>query len=75
MRVLALHPLRNPAAYVEAGGAADGGWLSLADDPDVVRAITNLDPGAEPEEVQVTRMSTGAGFTFEPRRSLPITPV
>ena len=74
-RVLALHPLRNPLAYVEAGGAADGGWLSLADDPDVVRTITNLDPAAEPEEVLVTRMSTGAGFAFTPRRSLPITPV
>ncbi len=73
--VLALHPTRNPRAYVEAGGATDGGWLSLADDSDVVRSITNLDPAAEPEEVQVTRMSTGAGFAFEPRRSLPITPV
>ena len=74
-RVFALHPTRNPLAYVEAGGAADGGWLSLANDPDVERSITNLDPAAEPEEVQVTRMSTGAGFAFEPRRSLPITPV
>jgi hypothetical protein len=74
-RVLDLHPARNPLAYVEAGGAADGGWLSLVDDPDVVRAITNLDPDAEPPEVQVTRMSTGAGFAFAPRRSLPITPV
>ncbi len=74
-RVLALHPPRNPLAYVEAGGAADGGWLALADDPDVVRSITNLDPTAEPDEVKVTRMSTGAGFAFTPRRSLPITPV
>ena len=74
-RILALHPLFNPLAYVECGGAADGGWLSLADEPAVVHAITNLDPAAEPEEVQVTRMSTGAGFAFSPRRSLPITPV
>jgi hypothetical protein len=74
-RLLALHPARNPRAYVEAGGAADGGWLSLADDPEVIAAITNLDPAAEPEEVQVTRVSTGAGFVFAPRRSLPITPV
>ena len=74
-RVLGLHPVRNPRAYAEAGGAADGGWLSLADDPAVVHAITNLDPAAEPEEVQVTRMSTGAGFAFQQRRSLPITPV
>jgi hypothetical protein len=74
-RLLALHPLFNPRAYVAAGGAADVGWLSLAGEPAVVHAITNLDPGAEPEEVQVTRLSTGAGFAFAPRRSLPITPV
>jgi hypothetical protein len=74
-RLLTLHPVRNPRAYVDAGGAADGGWLSLADDPAVLAAITNLDPAAEPEEVQVTRLSTGAGFAFAPRRSLPITPV
>jgi hypothetical protein len=74
-RILALHPVRNPRAYLEAGGAADGGWLSLADEPAVVHAITNLDPAVEPEEVQVTRLSTGAGFAFSPRRSIPITPV
>jgi hypothetical protein len=74
-RLLTLHPVRNPLAYVEAGGAADGGWLTLVDEPAVVHAITNLDPDAEPEEVQVTRMSTGAGFAFAARRSLPITPV
>jgi hypothetical protein len=28
-----------------------------------------------PDEVAVTRISTGATFTFEPRRALPITPV
>lgn len=28
----------------------------------------------EPEEVAVTRFSTGAAFSFEPRRSLPIFP-
>ena len=73
-RLLELHPSRNPAAYVAAGGAADGGWLSLADEPSVVAAITNLDPSAECEEVAVTRISTGARFVFEPRRSLPIHP-
>jgi hypothetical protein len=74
-RLLALHPVRNPRAYVEAGGAADGGWLSLVDDPDVLGSITNLDAATEPDEVKVTRLSTGAGFAFEPRKSLPITPV
>ena len=33
------------------------------------------EPADEPGEVAITRISTGAAFTFEPRRSLPITPV
>lgn len=74
-RLLALHPARNPAAYVSGGGAADGGWLSLMDDPEVLAAITNLDPDRVVDEVVVTRLSTGAGFVFETRRALPITPV
>lgn len=72
-RLLGLHPLFNPRAYVDAGGAADGGWLSIADDPDVLRAITNLDPDAVPDEVAVTGFSTGAEFQFDARRPLPLT--
>ena len=77
-RLLALHPVRNPAAYVAANETAarpDDGWLALADHPDVVAAITCLDPDEVAEEVLVARMSTGAGWTFEPRRSLPLYPV
>ncbi len=33
------------------------------------------EPAPDFDEVAVTRISTGASFTFEPRRSLPITPV
>ncbi len=33
------------------------------------------EPAADFDEVAVTRISTGATFEFEPRRSLPITPV
>ncbi|HEU5038240.1 MAG TPA: hypothetical protein VFT70_14620 [Nocardioides sp.] len=33
------------------------------------------EPAPEAEEVAVTRLSTGSSFAFEPRRSLPITPV
>jgi hypothetical protein len=73
-RLLALHPVRNPAAYA-ASGRSDGGWLALAAHPDVVAAITNRDPDDVAEEVLVTRMSSGAGWTFEPRRSLPLYPV
>ncbi|NKQ56208.1 hypothetical protein HFP15_25350 [Amycolatopsis sp. K13G38] len=32
-------------------------------------------PAKEAGEVAVTRVSTGSGFTFQPRRSIPITPV
>ena len=110
---LRLHPLLNPAAYVDAsfsssavsvsGGPADedGGWITLcgpgsvrplqaavrAVDPHLDVEVTGTDTAwtatvvrrAEPapdfDEVAVTRISTGATFAFEPRRSLPITPV
>ena len=113
LRLLALHPMLNPAAYVgmredgdglevEPGAAAqDGGWLRLIG-PDSTQplqaAVQALDPrlrvevDGEPhrwrvrvvrtevaaddlEEVAVARFSTGTDFGFEPRRSLPITPV
>jgi hypothetical protein len=112
LRVLALHPLLNPAAYVDASvsdgvvvrpSAAheDGGWITLCG-PDSVAplqaAVRAVDPHLDVEvagtdtawtatvvrrdepapvadEVAMTRISTGASFTFEPRRSLPITPV
>lgn len=114
LRTLALHPLLNPAAYVDADldadrgllrvrpGAAheDGAWIALCGPQDrsalqaVVRAVdSRLDvvveghpeawtatlaegePAQEADEVAVTRFSTGSAFAFEPRRSLPITPV
>jgi len=113
LRVLELHPLLNPAGYVEADfgdgtirvirspAHEDGGWISLcgpgsfrplqaivrAVDPrlDVELAGTGTDwtarvvqrpePAREFDEVAVTRISTGAEFRFEPRLSLPITPV
>ncbi|WP_141015394.1 hypothetical protein [Nocardioides sambongensis] len=117
-RLLALHPLLNPAAYVNAGITADatavevrrgpadedGAWVSLVDPDDVgplqavVRAldphfdvevspltdgtdgwrctvVRRDEPAREDDAVAVTRFSTGAGFAFEPRRSLPLTPV
>jgi hypothetical protein len=110
---LEMHPLLNPAAYVQArfgedsvrvskGPAhSDGGWIALcgpgspraleviahAVDPRLgvvvegvaedwtARVVTHDEPAPEAEEVSVTRFSTGAEFTFSPRRSLPITPV
>lgn len=115
MRVLELHPLLNPSAYVTAtvegftldvepsAAVDDGAWISLCG-PDsreplqaVVRAVDphfdveiddytdapgwtatlvrRHDPAPELPEVAVTRFSTGSSFAFEPRRSLPITPV
>jgi len=112
LSTLELHPLLNPAAYVDASvsddlrvrpSAAheDGGWITLcgpgspaplqaavrAVDPylDVEVLGTDQDwtatvvrretPAPVAEEVAVTRISTGASFVFEPRRSIPITPV
>lgn len=112
-RLLAVHPLLNPSAYVDASidGATvtvrpspaheDGAWISLcgpgwttalqavvrALDPCLDTEVTGTDqdwrlavvhrdePAPEPDEVAVVRFSTGSGFAFEPRRSLPITPV
>jgi hypothetical protein len=39
------------------------------------RVVRRDSPAPEADEVAVTRMSTGAGFSFEQRRSLPLTPV
>jgi hypothetical protein len=115
LRVLSLHPLFNPAAYVSfsSGGSVsvspaheDGGWISLVGPlasggsevrplQAIVRAVdSRFDvsvsgspaewtlevaegdaPAKEFGEVAVTRFSTGATFTFEPRMALPITPV
>jgi hypothetical protein len=113
LATLAVHPLLNPAAYVDAsfsdtavtvsGGPAheDGGWITLcgpgsvrplqaavrAIDPHLDVEVTGSatdwtatvvrrdDPAPDFDEVAVTRISTGASFAFEPRRSIPITPV
>jgi hypothetical protein len=101
-RVLELHPLFNPEAYVSTADSpahTDGAWISLVGPSEIrplqaiVRALSpHLDVEVsgspwtvsvvvrdeelpEPDEVAVTRISSGAAFTFEPRRSLPITPV
>lgn len=112
LRVLELHPLLNPGAYVRATvndavtvtaspAHEDGAWISLcgpeeprplqaivrAVDPHLdvevegsasdwtARVVRRDEPAKEFDEVAVTRISTGSSFTFEPRRSLPITPV
>src|SRR6478736_1594024 len=115
MRVLELHPLLNPAAYVDAAvdgftlavepsaATEDGAWIALcgpagttplqaivqAVDPhfDVevddytdapgwtATLVRRHEPAPERPEVAVTRFSTGSSFAFQPRRSLPITPV
>jgi len=112
LRTLELHPLLNPAAYVEASVSdvlavrpspahEDGTWITLCGPGSVAplqAAVRGVDPHLDVEvvgddhtwtatvvrrdepapladEVAMTRISTGASFTFEPRRSLPITPV
>lgn len=113
LRLLALHPMLNPAAYVSVEVEADaltvrpsaadedGAWVSLIGpewfvplrvavqaldshlDVEVgaveggwrVEVVRRPEPATEASEVAVVRFSTGADFAFEPRRSLPITPV
>ena len=114
LETLALHPLLNPAAYVDAsvsgdtvtvssspaharrrldhalrpalGPAAPGGRPRRRPAPrrrgdrhrdrlDRPTGHAATSPRAEFDEVAVTRISTGSSFTFEPRLSLPITPV
>jgi hypothetical protein len=113
VKVLRLHPLLNPAAYVAASldGSTcrvgrspaydDGSWIALCGpgstrplqavvrgvDPHLdveltgtgsdwtVTIVERPEPAADFDEVAVTRISTGATFEFEPRRSIPITPV
>ncbi len=113
LRVLELHPLLNPAAYVSVNVAADhlhvrkspayddGAWISLvspvADNPVqaivqgvdphlraelsgtatdwTVRVIETDTPAKEFSEVQVCKVSGGAAWVFEDRKSLPLTVV
>ncbi len=56
----------DPMLDVEVTGSASDWWARL---------LPREDAAPEAEEVSVTRFSTGAAFEFEPRRSLPITPV
>ncbi|WP_193046401.1 hypothetical protein [Mycolicibacterium baixiangningiae] len=113
LRVLELHPMLNPAAYVWADvdpgflhvrrspAHDDGAWISLispaadlplhaavqAVDPHLraevsgtesdwtVRVIETDTAAKERSEVSVVRISGGAEFAFQPRRSLPLTVV
>ena len=49
--------------------------VEVSGSPWTVEVVVRDQPAEEFGEVAVTRISTGASFTFEPRRSLPITPV
>ena len=56
----------DPHLDVEVNGTAQD-W--------VARVVRRGEPAPVADEVAVTQISSGAAFTFEPRRSLPITPV
>ena len=56
----------DPSLDVEVLGSETGWTATLVD---------RVESADEFGEVAVTRFSTGAGFEFEPRRSIPITPV
>ncbi|WP_029113225.1 hypothetical protein [Mycobacterium sp. URHB0044] len=113
LRVLELHPLLNPAAYVSVDvdkdflhvrrspAYEDGAWISLcspvadkplqaivaAVDPHLraelsgtqsdwtVRVIETDTPAKEFDEVAVAKISGGATWVFQDRKSLPLTVV
>jgi hypothetical protein len=113
LRVLELHPLLNPAAYVsvdvdkdflhvrKSPAYEDGAWISLcspvadkplqaivaAVDPHLraelsgtqsdwtVRVIETDTPAKEFDEVAVAKISGGATWVFQDRKSLPLTVV
>ncbi|GFM16036.1 hypothetical protein PO1_contig-001-60 [Mycobacterium sp. PO1] len=113
LRILELHPLLNPAAYVFADidpeyvhvrrspAHDDGAWISLvspaadrpvqaivqAVDPHLraelsgteadwtVRVVTTDTAAEEFSEVSVCKVSGGASWVFEDRKSLPLTVV
>jgi hypothetical protein len=56
----------DPYLDVEVTGTATD-WTATV--------VRRSEPAADADEVAVTRFSTGATFAFEPRRSLPISPV
>jgi len=56
----------DPHWDVEVTGSS-GSWTAVV--------VRRDEPAAELDEVAVTAFSTGTAFVFEPRRSLPITPV
>ena len=111
MTVLRLHPLLNPAGYVDAdigdgrltvrrcAAHDDGAWIALCG-PDSTQPLQAIATAVDPHlsvtvtgtgvewtaecqstdiaardlpEVQVTKVSRGAAFQFQPRRSIPLT--
>ncbi|RRO17534.1 hypothetical protein EIL87_09600 [Saccharopolyspora rhizosphaerae] len=56
----------DPRLDVVVDGTSDA-WTA--------RVVAGAEPAEEFDEVAVTRISTGSTFTFQPRKSLPITPV
>jgi hypothetical protein len=113
LRMLELHPVFNPSAYVSAEfgpdtvhvqrspAHEDGTWVSLispAEARPLQAAVAAVDPHLDVElagtdtewtarvfetdtaakelpEVSVAKVSGGATFVFEPRKSLPLTVV
>jgi len=57
----------DPHFDVEAEGMGSDSWR--------LQVVRRDEPAPEAQEVAVAKVSTGTDFTFEARRSLPITPV
>ena len=56
----------DPMLDVEVTGSATS-WAATL--------VPRSEPAVQPDEVAVTRFSSGASFAFQPRTSIPITPV
>jgi hypothetical protein len=56
----------DPMLDVEVTGSATS-WVATL--------VPRSEPAVQPDEVAVTRFSSGASFSFQPRASIPLTPV
>ena len=70
-----LRPLQAAVRAVDPHLDVEAGDLCGGPSTWSFRVVRRAEAAPECDEVAVTRVSTGATFTFQPRRSIPITPV
>jgi hypothetical protein len=75
LRLLGPHSIRPLQAIVQAVDPHLDVEVTGTSEEWVAEVVTRAEPAPAPDEVAVTALSTGAAFTFEPRRALPLTVV